>query len=153
MNEQIERIKKISVYLIDMMSDLSVDQLNEVPEGFNNNIIWNLGHLIAVQQGVCYIRGGVNPVVDEKYIKAYKPGTRPEQFIVADEVEIIKKLLISSLDEFKTDYANNVFANYGSWTTRYGVTLLKIEDAVEFLMFHEGLHSGYAIALKRMVKK
>lgn len=153
MNRQIERIKKIRAFLIDSISDLSVDTLNEIPSGFNNNIIWNLGHLIAAQQGACYIRAGVKPAVDEKYVTLYKSGTKPDQYVTGNEAEIIKELLISSLDLLETDYQNNVFANYPSWVTRYGAELSNIDDALQFLLFHEGLHSGSIIALKKLVKR
>lgn len=153
MNTQIERIKKIRTFLIDSISDLSVDQLNEVPSEFNNNIIWNLGHLIATQQGVCYKRAGVKPAVDEKYIVLYKSGTKPDQYINDNQAETIKKLLLTTLDLLETDYQNNVFANYPLWATRYGVELSNIENALQFLLFHEGLHLGSIIALKKLVKK
>ena len=68
MNNKIERIKKIRFFLISVVNELAVDQLNEIPSGFNNNIIWNPGHLTAAFQGVCYIRAGLKPVVNEKYI-------------------------------------------------------------------------------------
>lgn len=153
MNAQTERIKKIRAFLIDLISDLSSDQLNEVPPGFNNNIVWNLGHLIAAQQGICYVRAGVKPVVDEKYVTLYKSGTKPEQYVAGDEVKTIKGLLLSSINLFEADYQTNMFANYPSWTTRYGAALSNIDDALQFLLFHEGLHSGSVIALKKLVKK
>lgn len=152
MNTQIERIRKIRLFLISLINDLSVDQLNEIPAGFNNNIVWNMGHLVAAQQGVCYIRAGVPPIVDEKYISAYKPGTKPEHYIDVQEVRIIKELLSSSLNQLETDYQKNLFEKYTPWATRYGVELANIDDALEFLMYHEGLHSGYITALKRLVK-
>lgn len=153
MNPQIDRIKKIRQYILDSLNDLSVEQFNKVPSGFNNNIIWNLGHLIAAQQGVCYTRAGLKLVVDEKYTIAYKPGTKPEQDIGNSEIQMIKDLLFSTLERFETDYQDNIFTNYLSWTTRYGVELLNIDDALQFLLYHEGLHSGYITALKRLVKK
>ncbi len=153
MNRQIERIKQIRTFLIESINDLSADELNEIPSGFNNNIVWNLGHLIAAQQGVCYVRAGVKPAVDEKYIILYKSGTKPGGFIAGNEAEIIKKLLISSLDLLQADYEDNVFASYLLWTTRYGAELSNIDDALQFLLFHEGLHSGSVIALKKLVKK
>jgi len=151
MNKQIERIKKIRLFLINLVSNLSADQLNEVPAGFNNNIIWNLGHLIAAQQGVCYVRAGVKPVVDEKYTIEYKPGTKPERYIDVNEIEIIKKNLLSSVDVLQTDYQNKLFADYTPWSTRYGVELSEIDDAIQFLMFHEGLHAGSILAIKKLL--
>ena len=28
----------------------SLEQLNKVPEGYNNNLIWNIAHIVVVQQ-------------------------------------------------------------------------------------------------------
>ncbi|MCW3116919.1 MAG: DinB family protein [Chitinophagaceae bacterium] len=135
------------------ISDLSIDELNKIPTGFNNNIIWNLGHLVASQQGLCYLRAGIKPSADENFISAYRSGSKPEKFINNNELEIIKTLLLSTLDQFETDYRNNIFPNYNAWTTRYGVPLTTIDDALDFLPFHEGLHMGTIISLKRLVKK
>lgn len=63
MNKQIEIIRKTRVKLLEMLSDLSTDQLNKIPAGFNNNIIWNLAHLVAAQQGICYLRAGLPMVL------------------------------------------------------------------------------------------
>lgn len=153
MNKQIDTIKKVRLFLLDGIKDLSADQLNEIPPAFNNNIAWNLGHLIAAQQGVCYLRAGIKPAVDEKYIAPYKSGTKPEQYIDDNELSTIKDLMLSSLDQLQEDYQKNIFSNYTPWSTRYGVELVNIEDAIQFLAFHEGLHSAHIMALKRLVKK
>ena len=68
MTKQIEIIKKTRVSLLELVKDLSTEQLNKIPDGFNNNIIWNLAHMIAAQQGVCYVRAGLAPVVGEKLV-------------------------------------------------------------------------------------
>lgn len=152
MNSLIDRIKKTRQYLLGLVNDLPVESLNKIPEGFNNNIAWNLGHLIAAQQGICYVRAGVKQAVDEKYYLNYKPGTKPERNIDADEVEEIKHVLLTSIDKLETDYHTNLFDNYTSWTTRYGVEIANIDDAVQFLIYHEGLHTGTIMALKRLAK-
>ena len=51
---QFEILKLTRQYLLNDIKDLTVEQLNEVPAGFNNNIIWNVAHMLATQQGICY---------------------------------------------------------------------------------------------------
>lgn len=80
---KIERLRKIRSALLDATGDLTIDQLNRIPEGFNNNIIWNLAHLVSVQQGVCYLRAGEPLSVEESFYHAYKPGTRPAAAVTA----------------------------------------------------------------------
>jgi hypothetical protein len=36
------------------LSGYNLDQLNTIPEGFNNNLIWNIGHIIVSQQLLVY---------------------------------------------------------------------------------------------------
>jgi hypothetical protein len=151
MKQEIDSIHKTRRHLLELVKDLSIDQLNEIPHGFNNNIVWNLGHLVAAQQGLCYLRAGIQPVVDEKFLAMYKPGSKPERGIDAGEVEMIRELMFSSLQRFETDYNNNLFAGYNTFTTRYGVEISNIDEALEFILFHEGLHTGYVMALKRVV--
>ena len=60
-----------------LMDQFSLDQLNEIPAGFNNNLIWNLGHIIVSQQLLCYAASGITPLVEPGLIGKYKSGTRP----------------------------------------------------------------------------
>jgi hypothetical protein len=62
MKKHLGWIKKTRTSLLNMISGLSLEQINKVPEGFNNNIIWNLGHLVSAQQGICYSRSGLSPI-------------------------------------------------------------------------------------------
>ena len=151
MTKQIEIIRKTRSFLLKQLENLTTDQYNKIPEGFNNNIIWNLGHMIAAQQGVCYIRAGLTPRVGEDFINRYKSSTKPEGVVDAEGIEQIKNLLFTTLDQLEEDYKNNIFRGYTAWTTRYDVELASIEDALNFIPFHEGLHSGCTTALKRLV--
>lgn len=139
-------------WLLEIIKDLSPEQLNEIPAGFNNNIIWNIAHLIAAQQGICYVRAGLKIVVEEKYFLDYKTGTKPGEPLNSDEIDIIKRLLLSSLEQLEPDLEKGLFNNYIAWTTRYAVEINNIDDALSFLPFHEGLHAGYIMALKRVIK-
>ncbi len=49
MNKQIEILRNTRKHLLSFINDLSTEELNEIPQGFNNNIIWNLAHLTATQ--------------------------------------------------------------------------------------------------------
>ena len=152
MKKELQSIKNTRKYLLDLIKDLSTDQLNEIPQGFNNNIIWNLGHLIASQQGLCYLRSGIKPLAEEKYFTHYKPQTKPEIPVDKQEIEDLKELLIGLIDKLEMDYNQNVFINYGSFRTAYGVEITNIDDAINFILFHEGLHTGYIMAMKHLIK-
>ena len=153
MKEAIEKLRKTRAVVIKLISDLSLEQVNEIPAGFKNNIAWNFAYMLASQQGLCYVRSGVKPPVDETYIATYKGGTKPEKPIDAAEFEHIKRLFLSSVDQLEKDYEGGLLVNYQPFTTGLGVEINKIDDAINFVFFHEGLHTGYMMALKHLVKK
>ena len=45
--------------IINAIEGLSLEELNTVPKGFNNNVIWNVGHVVATQQLLCYKFSGL----------------------------------------------------------------------------------------------
>ena len=151
MNEKIEIIRKVSSSLLAGIKDLTNDQWNKKLPGFNNNIVWNLGHLVASQQGICYARAGLSIKVPDDFFNNYKPGSKPERIISEVEIEEIKQLLFSSLDDFEQDYQNGLWPSYPTWTTRSGIEINSIDKAIDFIYYHEGLHSGYILTMKRIV--
>jgi hypothetical protein len=67
------------------------------------------------------------------------------------EVQALKELLFTTIDSLEQDLQTGKFARYASWKTRYGVEVNSIEDAINFLSFHDGLHIGYIMALRRSI--
>lgn len=149
----IDNIRKLRTFVLVSVKDLSLEKLNIIPHGFNNNIIWNLGHLVAAQQSICYIRPGLEPPLKGEAVAKYAPGTRPERFFLSDEEDDVKKLLFSSLDQLERDYQQNLFKNFTPWTTRTGLYLSGINDALMYMHYHDGLHSGIIASMKKLVQK
>ncbi|MHA4810121.1 DinB family protein [Flavitalea flava] len=149
MISQTGEIRIMRSILLEQLKDLTNEQLNQTAKGFNNNIIWNLGHMIAVQQGVCYKKAGLPIMISDDFWERFKAGAKPKGIISDDEIVSIKLLLIITLDQLETDYNKQLFDNYTTWVTKNGVSLATIDDAIAFLAFHEGLHSGVIMALKR----
>lgn len=152
MKPKLDLIRKIRFNALDLVSGLTVQELNRIPEGFNNNIIWNLGHLIAIQEGIFYLRSKLELRVEQEFYNSFKNGSRPAGDIHAEEIEKIKILLLSSLDQFESDLEKNVFHDYPSWTTGMGIQINSIEEAINFLPVHEGLHLGHIMAYKRIIQ-
>ncbi|WP_316805500.1 DinB family protein [Pedobacter nototheniae] len=151
MQPTIQQIKNTRKYILELVKDLSVEQLNKIPEGFNNNIIWNIAHLTAAQQNMCYVRSGLNIAVEDQHFTPFLSGTKPEKFITEPEINFIYEVLLNSMDSFETDYSNGIFVQFDPWSKRYGMKLNSIEDAINFIPFHEGMHIGYIMALKKLV--
>ena len=132
------------------LDNLSLEDLNKIPKGFKNNIIWNIGHIVVTEQLLLYRLSGLPTMVSEEMIEKYKKDTKPEGVVTQAEVDEITELLFSTIKKTQEDYNNNKFVNYQEYTvSTTGSTLKNIDDAINFALFHEGMHLGYILALKK----
>ena len=143
--------RTIREIFLKILEQHSVEQLNKIPEGFNNNIIWNAAHCIASQQVLVYKLSGLPTMVSDDFINKYKKGTKPEGDVSQAEVDEIKTLLISTLLRTERDYANAVFNNYTAYTTSMGNELTNTDDALNFVSYHEGMHTGVVMSIRKLI--
>lgn len=136
---------------INLIETSTVEELNVIPHGFNNNIIWNFAHIVASQQGLCYLLANVEPVIESKYVAPFRKGTKPERFIDADEINTMKELMRSTIDQLEQDLKTDKFQNYNSFITHYGVEIKNADEAAQFFVVHDALHYGIAMAMKRVI--
>lgn len=145
-------IKRNRELFLELLDGLSIEQLNKLPGGFNNNIAWNFGHIVVSTLNLCYIRPGVNPGYEIPFKIKYEKGSRPESFISQEEIDALKKLAISSIDLIETDVRNNVFKNITPYSTStYKHEMHSIEEILTCTLAHDSLHYGYALAQKKLV--
>jgi len=149
----IETIQQSRKLFMNLLEGLSVEKLNEIPEGFNNNIVWNFGHVIVSQQILCYKLANQPLKIDASYVAKYSKGTKPVSFIDAAELAFLKQQAVTLINELIADIEAGIFDKYDTYTTSFGVVLNEIDDAIKYLTMHEGLHLGYAMALKRIVNR
>lgn len=139
-----------SLYL-NFLTSYSLEQLNKIPEGMNNNLIWNIGHIIAAQQGLVYRLSGLTPLVSETFINKYKNGSVPNGETTQEEVDEIEALLTSTVDQTLVDYKEGKFKNYQEYQTKTGFLLKNLEDALQFNNYHEGIHLGFIMKIKKYI--
>lgn len=139
--------------LLGFLETYTLEQLNKVPEGFKNNIFWNIAHVVVSQQRIVYALSGVpqEMTVTDEMVSRYMKGTRPERDVTAEEVEEMKKLLFTTLEKTEADYKNGLFNNYKEYTTEVGYTLRSVGEGMEFNNYHEGLHLGSIFGIRKFV--
>lgn len=154
MDGRIEKLMKFRQFLLEQLKELTVEEFNQIPAGFNNNIIWNIAHMTCAQQSLFYTRSGQQPVIAGKFITPFLTDTKPEMAVNPDGIKEIKENFLSVIDRMQADYKKGCFLNYTASPNIlkiYGIELKNIEDAFDFLGYHDGLHSGTIITLKRLV--
>ena len=136
---------------VGLLEPFSTEQVNTIPPGYKNNLIWNLAHVIVSQQLLCYQRSGIEPTIPSSYINEFKRGTTPETTFSSERIEEFKNLAITTADQFIEDYQAGTFQNYESYQSLFGVKITNIEEAIVFNNAHEGLHLGYILAMRKLV--
>lgn len=137
--------------MINLMSAFSLEQINKIPAGFNNNLVWNFGHALVTQQLLCYALSGLPVELDKEMIAIYRKGGAPAEAVDQATFDHFVELSTSLLARFKTDYEAGIFKEYKPYTTSFNVTLHSVEEAFQFNLAHETMHLGTMQAIRKLV--
>lgn len=136
---------------LECFDKYSLDQLNKIPYGFSNNLIWNIGHIIVAQQALIYKGSELEGYISDELFELYKPGTKPTESISQSDVNELKELIISLIEKTETDFSNGKFVEYNERMTGTGFYLSSLKDAFEFNNYHEGLHLGCMMNIRKFI--
>jgi hypothetical protein len=137
--------------LSHFLNTTSLEKLNKIPEGFNNNIIWNIAHIIVVQQMLSYKLSGFPMLVSDEMVAKYTRGTKPLNDVTQSEIELIQSVLFETINKTEEDYNNGIFQNFQEFTSLSGFTMRNIEDALAFNYYHEAVHTGMIMSIMKFV--
>ena len=137
--------------MADVLDQTPAADLNRIPEGYRNNIWWNIAHMVVTQQLLCYNLSGLPMTVEKEIIKGYSKGSVPAGMPSQAETDQVRGYLLSSVAQLKSDYERGIFKTFNAYTTSANVTLKSIEDALLFNLFHEGIHFGVVLSLQKAV--
>lgn len=150
MNYHFTAHRQIRHNLLNLLQETPLEELLIIPDGFNNNMFWNIAHCVATQQLLHYYLSGNDLRIDaSRWIDRYKKGTLPNFDVDEVEKEHLEHILIATSEVLVEDYDAGLFSDYKSYTTSFGLDLKNIQDAIIFNNIHEGMHLGYAMAQKR----
>ena len=139
-----------NIYL-SFLENYSLEQLNTIPQGFNNNLIWNIGHIIVAQQGLVYRLSGLPMYISDEMRETYQKGSKPIGATTQKEVDELKDLLISLIAKTKQDFADGKFVSYNDYTTSTGFNLSSSKEAMKFNNYHEGIHLGCMMNIRKFI--
>lgn len=151
MKTQFDILRKVRELVLRFIDGLTLEQLHTIPEGFKNNIAWNVVHLVVTQQLLHYRLSGNNCLISDELIDLYKKGTVPTKVITQAEFDEAIELFKSLPDTLEEDYNNGLFTQYKEYPTSTGFVLDSIDTAIQFNTMHESLHLGVIMALRKLV--
>lgn len=138
--------------LFHYLKNTPKEELFKIPKGFNNNIWWNIAHVVVTEQKLVYGLSGLPLNISQELVEKYQKGTAPNGVPDIEEQENIKSLLFGLPEKTEEDYKAGLFKEFKPYMTTPKVELKSVEDAIAFNTFHEGIHLGSIFALARAVK-
>ncbi len=137
--------------LVHFLNELSYEELIKIPENFNNSIFWNIAHVLVTQQLIVYKLSHLPINIDVNLVEKYTKGSKATTQVSREEIEYVKNNLVSTVLKTQEDYNNGVFKEYTKYDTSVNISLNNIDDSLLFMAFHDGIHLGVILSLKKIV--
>lgn len=122
-----------------------------IPDRFNNHILWNLGHIVVTERMLVYGLSGLPLGVPDEWVAAFRKGTTPVDGEAAVPYDTLRDAALSLPDQTEMDLRAGRFETYREYRTTPGVVLASAEGAIRFNLYHDGLHLGVILALRKLV--
>ena len=136
---------------LEIAGGLTPEQLVAVPKGFHNNILWNLGHLVASQQVLCYVKSGLATRAPAYLLPLFGKGSSPAAWAAPVDATEVKTWLLDTASLLREDFGQNVFKSYERYETSSGMVLTNIGEALTYVLWHESQHLGVIMSLRKLV--
>ena len=90
-------------------------------------------------------------MIASEMVDRYKKGTKPQHDVTQSELDAIRSLLFETINQTKADYNSKVFKNYREYPTSSGFIIKNAEDAMAYNYYHEGMHLGVMMTIRKFV--
>ncbi|MDG5789749.1 DinB family protein [Evansella sp. AB-P1] len=145
--------RQMNIYREDLLAvveDVTEEEADIIPHGFNNNIRWNLGHtyldLYLWIEDVTK-EGGNYPKVFNDW---FGFGTTPEDFTEDTPSFLeLKELLKDQIKQIKDVYGHRLDEEFPPTSMENYTT---IEQVLVRTVFHEGMHLQAITDIKKLIK-
>lgn len=150
--ETLNQLNFARVYTLGRLKQSADTEWDTQPKGFNNTIRWNAGHLFVSMETLTQRGLADYKPVHPEWIPLFAPGSSPEKW--EGNVPSNEELL-AALEEQPARIIEVLKGNLGNtlpepMSIRELHRMETVEAIVQFMVWHEGIHSGVIYALNRV---
>ena len=145
MEQALTLLRRTRETILRTTADLSKEQLHHIPEGFGNNILWNMGHLVVSQQFLTYRLAGLPMNVSEDWWARFAEGSSPRDWQGSIDIDELRERSLELVDRTVRDWEQGLFADLPPgqtkfpYATSFGGELTSVLEALHYNIFHEGV--------------
>ena len=145
-----EQLENYRGYILKLARETTKEDAEVIPNGFNNNIRWNLGHVYTEQYMWLKTLTNEEVPVPEAFDHWFGWGSSPANFTAeTPSLEEVKTLLKGQLPEIKDTFGERLEEEFEP-TENWGLTT--IEQVLTYTLFHEGMHVQTILDIKKCMK-
>ncbi|PWA08398.1 DinB family protein [Pueribacillus theae] len=148
-----EKARKNTLGAAKKIAEKNPTIVDVIPEGFNNNIRWNLGHIAAICDQLMNFPAGEKPLLPKPFNQSFSNGTSPKDW--NDETptyDDIVQALEAQPQQLKERYAGKLSDPLPKPFSLVGIDFQTVGDLLVFVTYHEGMHQGTIGALQKVAK-
>ncbi|MCP3760881.1 DinB family protein [Domibacillus sp. A3M-37] len=133
--------------------DISEETSLIVPNRFNNNIKWNLGHIYLVQERFAFYFIGEEMVLPDSFHDWFGRGTKPADWQgEVPKTDELRALLEQQTERIERQVGHRMSESTAEpFVTSAGMKLSTVEEFLTFSLYHEGLHTETIKSIKRFL--
>lgn len=151
--ETLKQFELSRFFTLKALENVDERKWDVLPDGFSNTIRWNAGHIYVATESLLHKADNNYEVKNAEWGAFFAPGTRPSEW---------KEGAPSMADIFAAleDQSSRVIAHFEGNLTDEASEALQIafnnmqtvEAIVQFVTWHEGIHSGIIKSFNHAVK-
>lgn len=133
---------------LEIVADLSTEQVNLIPNGYNNNILWHVGHILTTQERLAFRLIQDTLDLHESLMAFFLNGTKPADWQTTPP-DILT--LLPLLKEQSVRIKQRLQGRLDEQITLPFKDMNLLKEVLIYSIGHEALHVGYIMAMKKVV--
>ncbi|RIX52155.1 DinB family protein [Paenibacillus nanensis] len=154
-NYLFKQLRFVRTNTVQRVKDMSMEKACIVPRGFNNNVLWNLGHILFVHERFSFALINEKMELPNHFAELFAPGTKPENGgTPLPELDEIIFLLSNQMDRIEQSLENRLEEQLEKpYVTSTGLEISTIKECLSFCLYHEGMHFAAIKSIKQQLGK
>lgn len=152
MIQYLNKLEEERRLLLGRTKDLTMDQYNIIPPGFNNNIIWNMGHILVVSESLLYQNSPYQRPTHELMKPRFEKGSIPDGMVDEDDILLIRHSLQQTVQFYKMCTGMDRSGREIPLVSNSGLAIIS-NERMQFLLFHEDMHYRRIAKLLEILRK
>ncbi len=150
----LEQVEFVRGNTLKLAENLNSDHLQTIPEGFNNNILWNLGHIYVVHENLVFKASGEDTLIPEGFAEHFAPKTSPKDWGDAvPSFETVVEKLKEQAERMTTTFSGKLDVTIPKALQFPTFEMTTNGDLLHFGMVHEAMHTTTSKLYNQLLRK